>query len=256
MRMQNSTVIDVYTGSQYFIQDGQGHNKMVKPDQLLLTLENLARQDNFKRIVVTMYLEVEREVKIIGDTRYFEYLTRNETGAKFVMEKHDVIHEVFRFNSDASALVCMKGQILTPGMTLDKPPVEQKEVKVMTDKQKAVQIENKTQQKPKEVISTKDVDDITDTLKSMSFTKKSETSEKQVDYISQLVNDLTKNVMDSTITTFIQEFIANYEKNMDQKIFTIIIGCLQKNGWQNNGFDNPPNKQKIINDLCDIMVKI
>ena len=140
--------INLSEGSQYFIQDGHGFNRMVSPDKLISTLERHVNQNNIKKIEVTMYIKIEKEVKIIGDTRYFEYLTRNEPGAKFVIEKHDVIFAQFRFNADASALIGTKGQIL-----LQKNPVDD-----MTDKLKSLSLNNE-----------KEIDDITDTLKSMTL---------------------------------------------------------------------------------------
>lgn len=263
-----NNVVDVTQGSQYYIQDGQGTNRMVSPAQLLPTLEKMVNQNNLKKIVVTMYLKIEREVKIIGDTRYFEYLTRNEPGAKFVMEKHDIIHDTLRFNPEANALVGTKGRILMQDL------LHNREVEKVTEKIETLSLETNNVPVKKvniNILSMKDMDDITDTLKSISLNKDKKNKptksiQQEIDddnkvlqeqfsnSISQLVNDLTKNVMDSTITKFIQDFIDNNEKITNKLIFSMILECLHKNGWHNSGgFDSPPNKQQLINDLCNLL---
>lgn len=174
--------IDIATGSQYFIQDGRGKNLMVKPESLLTTLENMINQDNIKNIVVTIYLNVDREVKIVGDTKYFEFDKRyTEPNAKFVMEKHDVIHDWYKFNDDASVLIGRKGQILTPSvMTSFKVKtgklIDKKEIDDVTDALKSMSLNDK---KTEKLMVQKEIDDVGDTLKSMSLNDKSEIINKK-----------------------------------------------------------------------------
>lgn len=270
MTSQNNTVINIYTGSQYFIQDGNGTNVMVQPSELLSKLQSIANKDNFKKIVVTMYLRIEREVKIIGDTKWFEYITRDEPGARFVIEKYDAIYTAFRFNSDATVLISNKGQILYHHV-LQNPPVDkmadQKMIDDFADTLKSMTIDIKEPpQKKRRMID--DIADITDTLKSMSIDDVKESLKKNkniidstdikkdIDTIEQLVNDMTKNMMDSTITTFIQDFLSSSEKNMGKETYQKVLSVLSSNGWENNGFNSPPNKQNIINGFCELVEEL
>lgn len=150
--------IDVIEGSQYYVQDGHGTNIMVKPNELFSVLKKIVNENNFKQVVITMYKTMEREVKIIGNVRYFEYLTRNEKGAKFVMEKYDGIYTSFRFDNNRN-LVNTKGYML---------------VQIKQDVHDLTKLFEKLSLTDKKTnhIEKIDIHDVIDTLKSMPITNK------------------------------------------------------------------------------------
>lgn len=77
-------------------------------------------------------------------------------------------------------------------------------------------------------------------------------NQKDTELIMNIINELTKNVMDSTLTVFITEFITVCKNYMDIRNFMNVLKCLKNNGWDINDFNQSPNKQKLINDLYDI----
>ncbi|ARF12678.1 hypothetical protein Klosneuvirus_15_9 [Klosneuvirus KNV1] len=143
--------IDVSEGSQYFVANQQGVNKMVKPDELFQTIDQYMKSFDPRKIIITMYKRTEREVKIIGDTKYFYYLTRNEPNAKFVMEFYDAIYSEFRYDQKTNQWISNNGK------------------SVLSIKPAATNFES--------YINQKEIDDVTDTLKSMSLSKSKDTND-------------------------------------------------------------------------------
>lgn len=141
--------IDVSQGSQYFVSNQQGVNKMVNPYELFQTIDQYMKSSDPTKIIITMYKRTEREVKIIGETKYFYYLTRNEPNAKFVTEFYDAIYSEFRYDQKTNKWISNNGKLI-----LDiKPPTPQFD----------------------SYINQKEIDDVTDTLKSMSLSKPKDT---------------------------------------------------------------------------------
>ena len=141
--------IDVSQGSQYFVSNQQGVNKMVNPYELFQTIDQYMKSSDPTKIIITMYKRTEREVKIIGETKYFYYLTRNEPNAKFITEFYDAIYSEFRYDQKTNKWISNNGKLI-----LDiKPPTPQFD----------------------SYINQKEIDDVTDTLKSMSLSKPKDT---------------------------------------------------------------------------------